>query len=228
MAKVSRHCCVRIAKSVGAKGSFVCDARTNDWLILFWMAGVNEIIRITAMSASKTNNLVFLYINNPAINPTVSPISAPVEQVQIKVRIPKTVIRTFKQISNVFLSVSRLYKVKKTTGKLGEKIASNFLQKNGYSIIDRNFKVKFGEIDIIASKDDVIHIIEVKTKTSDDKGFPYEQVNSKKLKNLIRLTSLYTKYKNIKDSKLSIDIVSILLDKNSKYYDIKLFENITN
>ena len=118
--------------------------------------------------------------------------------------------------------------VKKTTGKLGEKIASNFLQKNGYSIIDRNFKVKFGEIDIIASKDDVIHIIEVKTKTSDNKGFPYEQVNSKKLKNLIRLTNLYTKYKKIKDSKLSIDIVSILLDKNSKYYDIKLFENITN
>lgn len=118
--------------------------------------------------------------------------------------------------------------VKETTGKLGEKIASIFLQKNGYSIIDRNFKVKFGEIDIIASKDEVIHIIEVKTKTSDNKGMPYEQVNSKKLRNLIRLTVLYTKYKKIKDSKLSIDIVSILLDKNFKSYDIKLFENITN
>jgi len=118
--------------------------------------------------------------------------------------------------------------VKKRTGELGEKIATNYLKKNGYSIIDRNFKVKFGEIDIVASKGDVIHIIEVKTKTSDNKGLPYEQVNSKKLRNLIKLSSLYSKYKKLKDSKLSIDIVSILLTKNPKNYDIKLFENVTN
>ena len=53
--------------------------------------------------------------------------------------------------------------VNKTTGLIGEKIASNFLRKKGFLILDKNFKLKFGEIDLVAKKGNTIHIVEVKT-----------------------------------------------------------------
>lgn len=118
--------------------------------------------------------------------------------------------------------------VNKTTGLTGENIASNFLLEKGFSILDKNFKLKFGEIDLVAKKGDTIHIVEVKTKTSSYKGEPYQQVDYKKLKKLIALSLIYTKYKNLKDLRLSIDIVSIVLNNNTHDYDIKFYENITN
>lgn len=118
--------------------------------------------------------------------------------------------------------------VNKTTGQTGENIALNYLLNNGFSILDKNFKLKFGEIDLVAKKGNTIHIVEVKTKTSSIKGHPYQQVNHKKLRKLIALSLIYTKFKNFKDSNLSIDIVSIVLNNITNKYDIKFYENITN
>lgn len=118
--------------------------------------------------------------------------------------------------------------VNKTTGLKGENIASNFLLEKGFSILDKNFRLKFGEIDLVAKKGNTIHIIEVKTKSSSYKGSPYQQVDYKKLKKLIALSFIYTKYKKLKDLNLSIDIVSIVLNNNTNDYDIKFYENITN
>jgi len=115
-----------------------------------------------------------------------------------------------------------------TKGNFGEKIATKFLQKRGYSIIDRNFKVKLGEIDIIASKNNVIHFIEVKSKESALKGMPYEQVNFRKLQKLKIVALYYSKVKNLSNLKQSIDIISILLNKDNINHDIQMFENVTN
>lgn len=118
--------------------------------------------------------------------------------------------------------------VNKVTGQTGENIASSYLLNNGFTILDKNFKLKFGEIDLIAKKGNTIHIVEVKTKTTAYKGEPYQHVDYKKLKKLIALSLIYTKYKNLNDLSLSIDIVSIVLNNDKGKYDIKFFENITN
>ncbi|MEX1052354.1 MAG: YraN family protein [Patescibacteria group bacterium] len=114
------------------------------------------------------------------------------------------------------------------TGNIGEKVAANYLLKNGYAIIDKNFRIKLGEIDIIATKNNVIHFIEVKTRSSTFKGFPYEQVNSKKLRKITKVTEYYSKIKKLTEFKHSIDIVSIELDNQYSNHVIKIYENVTN
>jgi putative endonuclease len=113
-------------------------------------------------------------------------------------------------------------------GVVGEKIASNFLLKNGYKLLNKNYRTKYGEIDLIALKNNVIHFIEVKTKTSNLPIYPYEAVNDKKITKIKHVINIYLKNMNYEDKKLSIDVFSIILDKDNEIKDLKIFENITN
>lgn len=87
----------------------------------------------------------------------------------------------------------------KTLGNLGEEFATNVLLGKGYQIIQRNFSCKFGEIDIIATKDKEVYFVEVKTRQSVEFGYPSEAVSKKKMK-AIELTAAYflerSKYRN--------------------------------
>jgi len=67
-----------------------------------------------------------------------------------------------------------------TLGKDGENIAADFLEKNGLSIIRKNYRTVFGEIDIIAKDREVIVFVEVKTRADDSFAHPFEAVNQKK------------------------------------------------
>lgn len=75
-------------------------------------------------------------------------------------------------------------------GKIGEQKAINFLKTNNYSILRHNFRTVFGEIDIIAKKNKTIFFIEVKTRTSLQKGEPWESVKKNKVFHL-KKTSQY-------------------------------------
>ena len=74
---------------------------------------------------------------------------------------------------------------KSETGKLGEEIAKKYLELKGYKIIDRNYKTKFGEIDLVCKKGKRLIIIEVRTKKGLDFGTPEESLNRKKLKKIL-------------------------------------------
>lgn len=103
-------------------------------------------------------------------------------------------------------------------GKDSEDRASAWLQTQGFSIVDRNFKSRFGEIDIIAKKDDILHFIEVKASNSS-----YEaeyRVDSSKLKKLFRCIEFYELTNGI-CSDIQLDLVVI------KGNEIKIIENIT-
>ncbi len=115
----------------------------------------------------------------------------------------------------------------KSLGKLGEDLALNFLREKGFSILDQNFSCKVGEIDIIAKKEATLHFIEVKTRVGIQKGFPYEAVNTHKIRHLKRALQFYLLKKSIKESKLSLDVVSIILDNNYSIDKLDFFENIT-
>ncbi|MCM8818662.1 MAG: YraN family protein [Candidatus Omnitrophica bacterium] len=93
-------------------------------------------------------------------------------------------------------------------GKLGEEKAVEFLKKNGYRIIDRNFKTKIGEIDIIAKKKKEIVFIEVKTRSSDNFGLPEEAINKQKLRRIEKTALLYLNFKKI-DLPFKFEVLSI-------------------
>lgn len=114
-----------------------------------------------------------------------------------------------------------------TTGVLGEEIAASYLKKHNFEILSKNFRSKLGEIDIIAKKDSRIHCIEVKTRVGLMKGFPYESVTPQKIKHLIRTFSFYILRNHLKNFKLSIDIISIVLDNKMNVQKLNHYKNIT-
>ena len=115
----------------------------------------------------------------------------------------------------------------KSIGKYGEEIAKNFLIENGYKILEMNYHYsKVAEIDIIAVKDNIIHFVEVKTRTQNKFGTPFEAIDFKKLNSIFTCASFYMKNSSKKFKKMQIDAVGILLDKNNNF-EIKFIENIS-
>ena len=98
------------------------------------------------------------------------------------------------------------------------------MEDNGYTIIEKNFYCRWGEIDIIAKKDDKIYFFEVKTRIGDRKGQPYEAVNYYKLKGLKRAIEFYLLKNKIKKVKLALTIISIILDDNMKVQKFKVYD----
>ncbi len=101
----------------------------------------------------------------------------------------------------------------KEKGNLGENIAELYLRMKGYTILERNFYVKGGEIDIIASKDDEIAIIEVKTRTNDSYGDAKEAVTYYKKKSIIFATRCYINRNHLYDKKMRFDVIEVYLSK---------------
>ncbi len=97
-------------------------------------------------------------------------------------------------------------------GKKAEELAAGFLLKNGYKILARNFRYQKAEIDIIAEKDNLIIICEVKARSTDVFNLPQESVNKKKIKLLVSAADYYLKEFNV-TKEVRFDIISILPDK---------------
>lgn len=72
----------------------------------------------------------------------------------------------------------------KVTGNKGEDLAVEYLLKNGYVVLHRNWRFKYWEVDIIASKGKFLHFFEIKTRTSHAYGKPEESISTKKMNNL--------------------------------------------
>lgn len=120
----------------------------------------------------------------------------------------------FNYIYNIFNTKkkSRLRKRYLGNGYKGEQIACRFLKKCGYEIIDKNYRCRFGEIDIIAVENNVLCFIEVKSRKNTDYGLPEEYVDKRKQEKLITTSYLYTiaKKSNIADRRF--DVVSVNLE----------------
>ena len=102
-------------------------------------------------------------------------------------------------------------------GKLGEKLAAEYLMKKGYEILDQNFYYDKAEIDIIAKKDiKTLVIVEVKTRNSDFFGDPQGFVTPSKIKLLVKAANEYI-ISNDLDMEVRFDIISILLHKDGTH-----------
>ena len=103
-------------------------------------------------------------------------------------------------------------------GKEGEDFAADYLQKQGYEIIDRNFECKQGEIDIIAKDKNEYVFIEVKTRQNFHYGMPCEAVDERKQKHIWNATRYYIYSHKLEDQYIRIDVIEIYKRKNRGYY----------
>ena len=110
-------------------------------------------------------------------------------------------------------------------GRKGEDIAYKYLVNNNYEIIERNFKCKQGEIDIIAKENDEIVFIEVKTRSNVACGRPSEAVNQAKQKHIKRANKYYTYLNKLDNCYIRIDVIEVYL-KNNKFYINHIKNNI--
>ena len=107
-------------------------------------------------------------------------------------------------------------------GKLGEELAVEFLEKNGYSILETNWTFQKAEIDIIAKKENTLAVVEVKTRSSIDFGLPQDFVNPKKIQLLVKAINEYV-ISNDLEVEVRFDIIA--LHREDKGFKIEHLED---
>jgi len=116
---------------------------------------------------------------------------------------------------------------KQKIGNLGEEIGCKFLMKHNFLIKDRNYRKKWGELDIIAEKDNLLHFIEVKTVSHITDHNPEENVHPWKQKRMARAIQTYLLEKKIpEDMEWQIDIMAIFLDFSTRRAKIRMTKNV--
>lgn len=113
--------------------------------------------------------------------------------------------------------------MKRELGLKGEGIASDYLKKEGYKVITRNFHTRYGEIDIICEKASTLVFVEVKTRRSTVYGMPEEAITPRKIEHLKKAALIYLEQEKRFYKELRFDVVGILI----KGQDIKI-NHITN
>ena len=113
---------------------------------------------------------------------------------------------------------------KKQIGSEGEEIACNYLIKEGYKIIKRNWHFGHGEIDIIAKRNNVLVFIEVKSGKTLEYGPPELAVTKKKQKQVKKMAEAYLYINKITNADCRIDVIAILL-QDKKHPEINHIEN---
>ena len=114
-------------------------------------------------------------------------------------------------------------------GKLGEKLAVKLLQKKGFKILEKNFRSKFGEIDIVAQDGNTLVFVEVKARWTKEYGPPEEAVTPRKIRSIIKTGQDYSLLHPELPKALRVDVVSIDFTQAHppETAKVKLIKNIT-
>ena len=113
----------------------------------------------------------------------------------------------------------------KVTGNRGEDLATEYLQKKGYKIIERNFRTRFGEIDIVCRDGQTLVFVEVKTKIGHDFGEPEEMVNKSKISKVKRMGEVYLQDKGINVG-CRVDVVAIVMENNGSVEKLEHYQAV--
>ena len=123
-------------------------------------------------------------------------------------------------------------------GRLGEDIACEYLENKGFLVIERNYRKKFGEIDIIAQKANILHFIEVKSVTREnlenisrvtDNYRPEDNIHPWKLKRLSRTVQSYLTENNIgEEGDWQFGAITVYLDQKNKKAKVDLPEPVSS
>lgn len=123
---------------------------------------------------------------------------------------------------------------RKEIGKLGEEIASQFLTRKGFTVLERNYRKPWGEIDIIAEKSGMVRFVEVKSVSCENlpdvtremsNYRPEEQVHPFKLKKIARTAEIYMNSKH-DEREFQIDVIGVFLNTKERKARCRLFEQV--
>ena len=117
---------------------------------------------------------------------------------------------------------------KKELGAKGEEVAVSYLKSRGYRIVERNYRIRFGEIDIIAEQGDDLVFIEVKTRSGTLFGSPFESVTKQKQKQLSKVALEYINKQGFHNRPARFDVVGIELQKGSETFQDAAVELLQN
>jgi len=118
---------------------------------------------------------------------------------------------------------------KERIGKLGEDLATRYLEKQRYQILERNFKqLPWGEVDIVAKKERTLFFVEVKTVNADHEEYlPENKIDYRKKRALYRIIQIYLQKKKLRlDISWQLDAVIIKINSERNKYTLKHLENI--
>lgn len=115
----------------------------------------------------------------------------------------------------------------RSLGKWGEQIAADYLLEKGYTIVTRNWKSPYGEVDLIVQKSDTLSFVEVKTRSGRNYGWPEEAITPLKQEHLVNCAETYLdETKSDSRQEWQIDVIAILVeDPSTGHFEIKHYEN---
>ena len=115
-------------------------------------------------------------------------------------------------------------KVRAEKGRHGEDLAAQYLTRQGYRIIQQNFRASCGEVDIIAQDKNTLAFVEVKTRTSTSFGPPAEAVTHRKRQQISKTALAYLSQERLLNEPARFDVVAVLLRKDAEPH-IELIKN---
>lgn len=111
---------------------------------------------------------------------------------------------------------------KQEIGKLGENLATRYLSSAGYKILKRNFRDKYGEVDIIAECNNELVFVEVKARTNLKYGRPIDAVTRQKQMHILRTAQYYIFINKLERKKIRFDVIEVyIIDRKYKIKHIK-------
>ena len=117
---------------------------------------------------------------------------------------------------------------KQVLGKKGEDLAARYLTSLGFRIIARNFKARYGEIDLIAIDGQTLVFVEVKTRVGESFGKPEEAVTFRKLAEVVKTAQYYKSLHPELPEALRIDVVAIESDINHQLTSLRHLKSVTS
>jgi putative endonuclease len=118
-------------------------------------------------------------------------------------------------------------------GKIGENMAKDYLEKQGYKILEQNYKTKYAEIDLVAEKTNgflgkpSLIFVEVRTKIGENFGSPEDTINKQKLWKVLQNAKSYTAFKQWQGP-CRIDAICIVLNRDYTVLRLTHHENVTS
>ena len=119
----------------------------------------------------------------------------------------------------------RMRMSRRQVGDRGERLAADYLRARGYDIIERNFRCREGEIDIVARQGETLVFVEVRTRRGRDFGTPEESISSLKQQRLVSLAEAYVQAHDQPNETWRIDVVAVELGPNGEVSRLEHIEN---
>jgi putative endonuclease len=108
-------------------------------------------------------------------------------------------------------------------GRTGERLAAERLEECGYRILERNFRCRYGEIDIVAEEDQELVFVEVKTRRGDRYGLPEEAVTARKQRTIMQVAAYYLDQHESGHRLWRIDVVAVQLSVGGRLEEIRIY-----